>query len=99
MPDRANLPTFEIILKQFLPERKPGVASIDFDAERALCHHKYQETIPLLAPFTADSVDQLAGEAEFCLAGIVGRDLGRSPGASIDWYKAASRPTQTTAPD
>jgi len=34
MPDRANLPTFEIILKEFLPERKPGVASIDFDAER-----------------------------------------------------------------
>jgi hypothetical protein len=99
MPDRANLPTFEIILKEFLPERKPGVASIDFDAERALCQHKYPETIPLLAPFTADAIDQLAGEAESCLAEIVGRDLGRSPGAWIDWYTAASRPTQTTTPN
>lgn len=99
MPDRANLPTFEIILKEFLPERKPGVASIDFDAERALCQHKYPETIPLLAPFTADAIDQLAGEAEYCLAEIVGRDLGRSPGAWIDWYTATSRPTQTTTPN
>ncbi len=99
MPDRANLPTFEIILKEFLPERKPGMASIDFDAERALCRHKYPETVPLLAPFTADAIDQLAGEAEDCLAEIVGRDLGRSPGAWIDWYTAGSRPTQTTTPN
>jgi hypothetical protein len=99
MPDRANLPTFEIMLKKFLPERKPGVASIDFDMERALCQHKYPETIPLLAPFTADAIDQLAGEAEYCLTEIVGRDLGRSPGAWIDWYTAASRPTQTTTPN
>ena len=89
MPDRANLPTFKIILKRFLPE-------IDFDAERALCQHKYPETIPLLAPFTADAIDPLAREAEHCLAEIVGRDLGRSPGAWIDWYTAGSRPKQTT---
>jgi hypothetical protein len=99
MPDRANLPTFEIVLKEFLPERKPGMASIDFDAERALCQHKYPETIPLLAPFTADAIDPLAGEAEHCLAEIVGRDLGRSPGAWIDWYTSASRSTQTTTPN
>jgi hypothetical protein len=67
MPDRANLPTFEIILKEFLPERKPGVASIDFDAERALCQHKYPEAIPLLAPFTADAIDQLAGKPNIAL--------------------------------
>jgi len=99
MPDRANLSAFDIILKEFLDERKPGVASIGFDAERALCQHKYMETIPLLAPFSADAVDQLAGDAEYCLTEIVGRDLGRSPSAWFDWYAAASKSTQTTTPN
>ena len=96
MPDRANLPAIERILKEFLPERKPGLWSIDWDAERALCQHQYAETVPLLAPFTADISAQLAGEAENCLAEIVGRDLGRSPSAWINWYATASKSMQRT---
>jgi hypothetical protein len=99
MPDRANLSALDIILKEFLPERKPGEASIDFDAERALCQHKYMETIRLLAPFSADAVDQLAGDAEYCLTEIVGRDLGRSPAAWIDWYATASKSPHPTIPN
>jgi hypothetical protein len=99
MPDRANLPQIDRILKEFLPGRKPGLWSIDWDAERALCQHKYAETVPLLAPFTADVTSQLAAEAESCLAEIVGRDLGRSPSAWIDWYTAESKSTQPTIPN
>jgi hypothetical protein len=94
MPDRANLSTIDIILKEFLPKRRPGEASVDFDAERALCQHKYAETVPLLAPFTTDANDQLAGEAEYCLSEIAGRDLGRNPSAWVDWYKTTAKSIQ-----
>lgn len=99
MPDRANLLAIDKILEEFLPGRKPGMWSVDFDAERALCKHKYPETVPLLAPFTADVTSQLAAEAESCLAEIVGRDLGRSPSAWIDWYTAESKSTQPKIPN
>jgi hypothetical protein len=72
--------------------------SIDWDTERALCQHKYTETVPLLAPFTADVTAQLASEAEYCLTQIVGRDLGRSPKTWIDWYMSAPS-TQSTVPN
>jgi hypothetical protein len=84
MPDRANLPAIEKILQEFLPGRKPGMWSVDWEAERALCTHKYPETVPLLAQFVAD--DRMASEAEYCLQQIVGRDLGQTPKAWIDWY-------------
>ena len=85
MPDRANLPVIQQIRKEFLPGRKPGMWTVvDWDTERALCTHKYHETIPLLAPFVAD--DQMGNEAEGCLQQIVGRDLGRDPQAWVDWF-------------
>jgi hypothetical protein len=93
MPDKENLPAIESVLKEFLPGRQPGMWSVDIDAERALCKHQYAESVPLLAPFVAE--DFTSDETEECLSKIVGRDLGRSPRAWIDWYKAASsRPPQ-----
>ncbi len=89
MPDQANLAAIRSILREFLPGRKPGMWSIDSDAERALCEHKYPETVPLLAPFVAESA--MMSEAESCLTQIVGRDLGRSPNAWIDWYTAGHK--------
>jgi hypothetical protein len=74
MPDKANLPAIDTILKEFLPGRQRGLWSVDIDAERALCKHKYFETVPLLAPFVAE--DFTASEAEACLSAIVGHDLG-----------------------
>lgn len=91
MPDRANLPAIEKILEEFLPGRKPGMWSVDWEAERALCTHNYPETIPLLAQFVSD--DRMASEAEHCLQQIVGRDLGRNPKAWIDWYTTAHTPS------
>jgi len=99
MPDRANLPAIKSILQEFLPKPQPGMGSIDWDAERALCQHKYTETIPLLAPFTANVTAPLAQECEYCLAQIVGRDLGRKPKAWMDWYFAASKATPATTPN
>jgi hypothetical protein len=85
MPDRANLPAIQQVLNEFLPDRKPGMWTVvDWDTERALCTHKYLETIPLLAPFVADA--QMATEAVGCLQQIVGRDLGQDPKAWMDWY-------------
>ncbi len=99
MPDKANLPTIDRILKTFLPGRQPGMWSVEWDAERALCQHKYPETVPLLAPFVTE--DAMTSEAESCLARIVGRDLGRSPKAWIDWYSEvhSSAPTPTITPN
>jgi len=99
MPDQANLPAIERILREFLPGRKPGVWNIDWDAERALCEHKYPETVPLLAPFVAE--DAMTVETESCLGEIVGRDLGRSPKPWLDWYTTAhsSAPAPPTAPN
>jgi len=94
MPDRANLEAIDVMLKEFLAKREAGTASFGFEAERALCQHKYAETVPLLAPFTADAIDQLAGEAQYCLSKIVGRDLGRNPSAWLDWYKTTTEPMQ-----
>jgi hypothetical protein len=96
MPDRANLPAMDLILREFLPDRKPGMWSIAWDAERALCQHKYFETVPLLAPLVAE--DATATEAQGCLAQIVGRDLGRSPKAWIAWYSAAHKSSSIPAP-
>jgi hypothetical protein len=45
-----------------MPECKPGVTSLNFDSESALCQHNYPETVPLLAPFAGDAVDKLAGK-------------------------------------
>ena len=91
MPDRANLPAIDKILEEFLLGRQPGVWSVDFDAERALCKHKYPETVPLLAPFLVDY--RMANETEYCLEQIVGRDLGQTPKAWIDWYTAGHTPS------
>ena len=89
MPDRANLPVIQQIRNEFLPGRKPGMWTVvDWDTERALCTHKYVETIPLLAPFVAD--DQMGNEAEGCLQQIVGHDLGRDPKAWVDWFTRQS---------
>lgn len=84
IPDQANLPAIEIALREFLPRRVPGMWSIDIDAERALCHHRYPETIPLLIRLLGD--DFAGTEAESCLTQIVGRDLGKDPSAWTDWY-------------
>ena len=92
MPDQANLPIIDTLLREFLPGRKLGMWSIDWDAERALCRHKYPETVPVLAPFVADSINQLAGEAEFCLKEIVGHDFGRDPKAWLKWYQEDRTP-------
>lgn len=94
MPARANLPAIETVLKEFLPGRRPGIWSIDFDAERSLCQHKYPEAVSLLALFINDPVKNLAQEAHYCLTEIVGRDLGETPEAWIDWYKSKTRRTQ-----
>jgi hypothetical protein len=81
------------ILKEFLPGRQRGLWSVDIDAERALCKHKYFETVPLLAPFVAE--DFTASEAEACLSAIVGHDLGPSLKAWIDWYAALHKRNST----
>jgi hypothetical protein len=92
IPDPANLAAIESILKEFLPGRKPGMWSVDWEAERALCQHRYPETVLLLAPFVAESDNNLATESESCLADIVGLDLGRNPKSWIDWYGATHKP-------
>ena len=87
MPDRANIPAIETVMKEFLPGRKPGMWSIDFDAERSLCAHKYPEAVSLLALFVNDPEKNLAQEAHYCMTKIVGRDLGETPEGWSDWYK------------
>jgi hypothetical protein len=96
MPDPANLKVFDTILKKFMPGRKPGMWSVDIDAERSLCRHNYPSTIPLLVPFLAD--DFMRNEVEDCLAEIVGGDLGRDPTAWTDWYKASTRRALSKSP-
>ena len=91
MPDQGNLPIIDALLREFLPGRKVGIWSIDWDAERALCRHKYIKTVPVLAPFVADPITQLAGEAEICLKEIVGKDLGRDPTRWQEWYKEKTK--------
>lgn len=94
MPDQGNLEAIHQVLAKFLPERRPGVASVDVDGERALCEHHYPETVPLLVPFLNDNF--LKTETEGCLIDIVGRDLGQNPQPWMDWYKiqAASHETK-----
>jgi hypothetical protein len=92
MPDEANLAVIDRLLKEFLPGRKPGMWSIDSDAERALCKHRHPETVPLLAPFVAEADAGMATESESCLEEIVGQDLGRNPKAWIDWYTSVRNP-------
>ena len=89
MPDVANLPVMDSLLKEFLPGRRTGMWSVDWDAERALCKHSYPETIPLLALFLGNG--SMADEAHECLTRIVGRDFGPNPKAWIDWYKTTQR--------
>jgi hypothetical protein len=85
MPDAANLPAIDASLKEFMPQRRAGMWSIDSDAERALCKHRYSESVPLLTLFLVE--DSQAEEAQECLAGIVGHDLGRNPKSWLDWYR------------
>lgn len=86
MPDENNLPAISQVLAKFLPEKRPGMASIDVDAERALCKHHYAQTVPLLVPFLND--DFLRPETESCLADIAGTNLGSDPHAWMEWYKS-----------
>jgi hypothetical protein len=86
MPDENNLPAIRQVLAKFLPEKLPGMASIDVDAERALCKHHYAQTVPLLVPFLKD--DFLRPETESCLADIAGSNLGSDPHAWMEWYKS-----------
>ena len=93
MPDEKNLAVIDAILKEFLPGKIKGMGpTIDIDAERALCAHKYAETVPLVAPFVSDSF--MSSEVEQCLTQIVGQNLGNDPKVWLDWYKvnAANRP-------
>jgi hypothetical protein len=85
MPDPANLPGIEAILREFLPGRQPGIWNVAIDAERSLCQHHYPGAVPLLAPFLTD--DFAGHETEICLTEIVGQDLGSTPKAWMDWYK------------
>ncbi len=86
MPDEDNLPSIRQVLAKFLPEKRPGMGSIDVDAERALCKHHYAQTVPLLVPFLKD--DFLRPETESCLADIAGSNLGSDPHAWMEWYKS-----------
>jgi hypothetical protein len=88
MPDERNLPVIEAILKEYLPGKKPGMWSVEIDAERALCAHKYIEIIPLVAPFVSDTF--MSSEVDACLTEIVGQDLGRDPKSWIAWYVSNS---------
>jgi len=81
MPEKANLPVIQILVREFLPK---GEGAIDADVERALCQHRYPETIPLLAPFLRDEF--WASETESCLSHIVGLDLGKDPKTWTNWY-------------
>lgn len=82
MPDQANLSVIDLIDRQF-PAR-PGNNLIYIEAARALCAHKYVETVPLLAPFLSD--DFLRSEVNVALWDIVGLDLGGEPKPWLDWY-------------
>ena len=85
MPDHANLPVIDTLIKEFQSGYKPGTwTGVVWDAERTLCEYRYPETVPLLAPFVAD--DFTGRGAQFCLKEIVGSDLGRNPKAWIEWY-------------
>jgi len=64
MPGKVNLSAMDRLLKTFLPGRQPGMWGIDWDAERALCEHKYSETVPLLAPFVTE--DAKTSESRLC---------------------------------
>lgn len=89
MPDPANLHIIDSILKEFLPGRRAGMWSVYFDAEGALCKHRYPATIPLLTPFLSDTF--LTEEVRECLTEIVGRDLGPEATTWMGWFKAESR--------
>jgi hypothetical protein len=94
MPDRANLPAIESVLREFLPERVPRMGTLDFETERVLCRHKYPETVPLLALFLGDDSKQLASEAESCLTEIAGKDLGKDQNAWFEWYRRRNGATE-----
>jgi hypothetical protein len=89
MPDPGNLPTIDTVVREFLPGRRAGMWSLYYDAEDALCKHRYPATIPLLTPFLSDSF--LTEEVRDCLTQIVGRDLGPEGTAWRNWYKAEGR--------
>lgn len=88
MPDKDNLPVISLIWKKFPLGSGKGDEIFHVDVIRTLCTHKYEQTIPLLAPFVTDGF--AGAEAQAALVEIVGRDLGRKPQPWLDWYKTAS---------
>ena len=82
MPDKANLPLIDAIWKEFSRRPYEGDPLLPIDVSRALCTHRYPETVPLLAPFL--EYDFGRSEVEQTLREIVGRDLG-GPQAWLDW--------------
>jgi hypothetical protein len=85
MPDENNLPVISLIWKKFPLGRGNGDEIFHIDVIRTLCTHKYEATVPLLAPFVSDGF--AGAEVQAALSEIVGRDLGNRPQPWLDWYE------------
>ncbi len=90
MPDEDNLPTIAAIWAESENRSTDYRESIFHDVVGALCAHRFPEAVPLLAPFVTHPY---AGpEVEDALSRIVGKDLGRTPKAWLDWYETYKTP-------
>ncbi len=89
MPDKDNLPVIALIWQNFSLGRD-GNETFHIDVIRALCTHKYAQTVPLLAPFVTDGF--AGAEARATLTAIVGRDLGEAPEPWLAWYITVNNP-------
>jgi hypothetical protein len=90
MPDEDNLPVISLIWEKFPPGSGEGDEIIHVDVIRALCAHKYVETVPLLAPFVTDGF--AGAEVQAALMAIVGQDLGKKPEPWLAWYRTVNNP-------
>jgi hypothetical protein len=88
MPAEDNLPVISLIWREFPSGSGEGDEVFHIDVIRALCAHKYPQTVPLLTSFLGD--DFAGGEVQAALIEIVGRDMGPTPHLWLDWYEARS---------
>ena len=84
MPDKANLPLIDAVWKEFSRRPYEGNELAPYDVSRALCTHRYPETVPLLAPFLEYEFGR--STVQQALREIVGQDLGDRPQAWLDWW-------------
>jgi hypothetical protein len=90
MPDKDNLAVISLIWERFPMGSGEGDEVFHVDVIRALCAHKYVQTVPLLAPFVTDGF--AGAEVQAALTAIVGQDLGEKPEPWLAWYGTPNKP-------